>query len=115
MNFKSHKIIAATNSDLNLPTLTDEYLQEYCNNPSEDVLVEYNVSYGRKEFGNTKIKINSDNTINCRLPESGCNNMEEAYHYFYHLGAADGLLKSLSGGKTDFQTRLEEFKKFSPQ
>ncbi|MCP4109887.1 MAG: hypothetical protein GY749_30935 [Desulfobacteraceae bacterium] len=33
----------------------------------------------------------------------------EVFNYFYYLGAADGIAKSLSGGKPDFDKRFTEF------
>lgn len=37
---------------------------------------------------------------------------DEVLHYFYHIGAADALAKSMShnAGKPDFDKRLNEFK-----
>lgn len=44
-------------------------------------------------------------------------NEYEILHYFYYIGAADGIAKSLSkdGGKPDFDKRLTEFKNSIPQ
>lgn len=44
-------------------------------------------------------------------------NEHEVLHYFYYIGAADGIAKSLSkdGGNPDFNKRLTEFKNSLPQ
>ena len=33
----------------------------------------------------------------------------EVFNYFYYLGAADGVAKSLSGGKPNFDKRFAQF------
>jgi hypothetical protein len=44
-------------------------------------------------------------------------NFDEIAEYFYLLGAADGILKSISrdGGKPNFKKRLDEFKLNNPK
>jgi hypothetical protein len=39
---------------------------------------------------------------------------KELLHYFYYIGAADGIANSLSGGKPDFEKRYTEYQKQAP-
>jgi len=37
--------------------------------------------------------------------------MREICHFFYHLGAADGIISSIGGKKTDFNERFGDWKR----
>lgn len=65
------KIIATTDHNLKLPNIPIEFIKSYCNNPVDEVEVEYNGkgelcpgSNVEAEWCETHLKINRNNTIN---------------------------------------------------